>query len=168
MNILPGFRIIKTSIAVFVCLIIGKLLNFGFPIYALLSCVLMMKESTDLTIKYGIDRSIGTAFGGIIAIIIQAIVLNLNIDMNSYTYITIIALTILLTLSLGRVFGLNEYAMSMASILVVLILCSYNTTLRTSILYSIDRIAETIVGIVIAVVVNLSVKPYKKKKRELD
>lgn len=65
MRILPGFRIIKTSIAVWICLVIGKVLGYGFPIYALLSCVLMMKESADLTIQYGMDRSIENRIWGI-------------------------------------------------------------------------------------------------------
>lgn len=103
-----------------------------------------------------------TAFGGLLAISAQVLVLGLNISMDSWMYLFVIAFTVLLTLSLARALNFHEYAMSMAAILVVLILCSYNNTLSISILYSINRIVETIIGIVIAGVVNLSIKPNKR------
>ncbi len=158
----PGYRIYKTVLAVFICLSVGKFINYGYPIFALFSCILMMKETPDLSIKFGINRSIGTVFGGLIATLALAISLSLKIDTNSFFYIFLICATLLTTLSLAKMFQLPEYAMSMASLIVVIIMINYNVSIQTSLIYSFYRIIETILGIVVAVAINITVKPLKK------
>lgn len=162
-DLLPGYRIIKTSIAVFLCLALGKLLDYGFPIYALLSCILMMKTSTELSIVFGKDRIIGTIYGGLMAIMMQSIFIYFNVNVESWFYLFAIAFTLLFTLSIARIFNMAEYVMSMASIMVIVILCNHNTTVVGALSYSFIRIIETVIGIMIAVVVNISIKPNKAK-----
>lgn len=158
-KILPGFRIIKTVIAVAICLIAGKMLHYGFPFYACLSAILMMKENADLSLKFGIYRCIGTLFGGCFGILSLFIAIYFNIHIDSWIYIALMSVNLLLALSVGRILAMPEYAMSMTAILFVIIMCNYNASLDASIHYAFMRIAETILGIVVAVGVNILIKP---------
>lgn len=158
-KILPGYRIIKTVLAVFICLILGKWSDHSLPFYAALSCILMMKESPKLSIQFGVDRAVGTVVGGVIALITLSIINHFSVDPDSWKYLIIISITLLTSLSLAYRYGLSEYAMSMTGILILIILLNAQNTVETALIYALNRVLETIIGIIVAVAVNIYIFP---------
>ncbi|NMB18145.1 MAG: FUSC family protein, partial [Erysipelothrix sp.] len=62
-DLIPGGRIVKTALAVLICLILAYIIDYDYPIYAVIAGVLMMKESSDETKWAGFNRMKGTVLG---------------------------------------------------------------------------------------------------------
>ena len=70
-NYRPGLRIVKTGIAVTVCIVISNVLRLTHPLLAVIATVLSMGKSIDMSVRSGKNKMIGvllgTALGGCFA-----------------------------------------------------------------------------------------------------
>ena len=58
-----GMRIIKTGVAVTLCVAISSIFNFGQPLLAVISTVMSMGRSIDASLRSGKNKMIGVAIG---------------------------------------------------------------------------------------------------------
>lgn len=61
-----GMRIVKSALAVFVCLLIDRLRG-GMPFYAAIAAILCMQPDVANSLKTAANRVIGTLVGGLAA-----------------------------------------------------------------------------------------------------
>ena len=66
----PGMRIVKTSVAVAICLLIAYAFSYYLPFYASIAAVLVMKSTPEQSFRYGLDRLIGTLWGGLLGFVL--------------------------------------------------------------------------------------------------
>ena len=151
---LPGLRILKTTLAVAICLIAAWLIGYPAPFYAAITAVLMMKSSPKHAVRASHDRILGTLFGGVIGIFFLIVTINFNISSDSLLYTVLIVLVLLIDLTLCKILNLREYATSMSAILVLAVLLNHNGTQGDAIQYMVRRILETLFGILISVIIN--------------
>lgn len=151
---LPGLRILKTTLAVAICIITAWTLNYPAPFYAAITAVLMMKSSPEHAVRASLDRILGTLFGGMIGILFLLITIYFNIPSESLAYTLLIVAVLLVDLTLCKILNLREYATSMSAILVLAVLLNHNGTQGDAIQYMIRRILETLFGIFISVIIN--------------
>ena len=164
-KLVPGMRIIKTVTAVFICLLIAYLINYDFPLQATIACVLMMKSTTEMSIKSGQQRILGTIIGGVLAMI-SLLLADLNsIELHGFSFIVLVTLTILVALVICKVANVPEYAYSMSCVLILATMLSHSSSQEETVLYVLYRTIETISGIIIAIVVNKSLN-FRSKKVE--
>ena len=164
-KLIPGMRIIKTVTAVFICLLIAYLINYDFPLQATIACVLMMKSTTEMSIKSGQQRILGTIIGGVLAMI-SLLLADLNsIELHGFSFIVLVTLTILVALVICKVANVPEYAYSMSCVLILATMLSHSSSQEETVLYVLYRTIETISGIIIAIVVNKSLN-FRSKKVE--
>ncbi len=149
----PGFRIIKTFIAVLICLLICFIFKYYRPVYAILACILMMKESSQSTKQLGIFRLIGTLIGGSMALAMLVLAQMLKIMAESYFMAVLVSLAVLLDLWLCKILKQDSYVYSMAAVVSSIILLSYASQV-SALNYVISRMLETGFGILVAYLVN--------------
>ncbi len=61
-----GFRVVKTGIAVTLCVVISALLKLDEPFFAVIAAVMTMGKSIDASIKMGKNKLIGVLIGAAI------------------------------------------------------------------------------------------------------
>ncbi len=148
-----GLRIIKSSIAVFLCLLLYPLFGHrGIPFYAAIAAILCMQPDASNSFRVAINRTIGTLIGGIYGIIILSLLkafwpqsweisryliisasliplmyITILLKKNSATYITCV---VFLSITVSHSDELLPYA------------------------FGISRIVETTIGIFISLLVN--------------
>lgn len=157
-NKLPkiGARNFKTALSIFLCIVILNLLGFESPFYACIAAVICMADSCENSIKMGKNRMIGTivggAFGTLATIILSKYDTNVlrTLIICSFTILTIYVCTIL---------------KKPGSVSIACIVLLANLLLNrdySNYIYTLSRIVETFIGIVIAVGVNIYIMPPKK------
>ena len=149
----PGLRIIKTSVALGICLLIFYSFSYYRPIYAAMACILTMKETSSSTKLLGYNRMIGTVIGGLFALLGLYFIELINLSQTSLLMPILITFITLLVLLACKLFNFDSYVYSMAGVVTVFILLSYNSQ-DNALDYVVIRIFETFVGIVIAYLVN--------------
>ena len=151
-----GMRNIKTSIAVFICIISLRFFNISFPFYACIAAIITMEKTIYNSFKTGKNRVIGTTIGALIGMVFSLILPGNAI---------LIAIGISLTIYLCHILG---YKKSISIACVVFIAISVNLKGGSPITYSINRLLETLFGIMVAVLVNYFISPPNLRKQIYD
>ncbi|NLC41836.1 MAG: hypothetical protein GX775_03160 [Erysipelothrix sp.] len=157
-HIVPGFRIIKTSLAVLICLTFFDLINYENPIYASIACILTMRTTVTETTQSGFDRIIGTILGGVISLLILVLPLD-----NVYQPL-VLSLAVLIDMMVSKWFNFRASVFSMSGVIILITLLSHGSSSQTAITYVSVRVAETMVGITIALLINRFVNPVIEKE----
>lgn len=165
---LPGLRIIKTTVALLICLLTFYAFKYYNPIYAAIACVLMMRSTVEESFQSGLQRIIGTIFGGIVSLALLNLLDFFKVPNESLLTPIVITLGVLFVLIVSKASHANSYVGSMAAIVLLIIMISNNASNDDNVMYIIVRVLETIYGVVIAVLVNryLNFNLDKKKLRE--
>lgn len=154
-----GLRTAKTAVSAFICIILFKVLHRGSPMLAVLSAVFSLRTDHKQTWKFGISRFYGNMSGGILAIIL----------LQSYRYFTLPDYTDLILVPLGIIllilfcnrFNKTAVINSSATFLVIF----YNIEAAVNVEYAIQRVLDTLIGAVIAMIVNrLLPSPHLQEK----
>ena len=158
-----GMRTIKTAVAVVLCLVIFELIRLGgidsfftheesaqppTAFYACTAAIICMQDTVERSIKKGAHRLVGTAVGGAVGLLIL-----LFDDAVPFMPLTILAagVGIVMCISLCNILKFPD-ASAICCVVLVAILMNHNAADRY--LYAVYRMLETVVGIMVAVLVN--------------
>lgn len=144
-----GMRNLKTSMAVFLCIIIIKLFNMDSPFYACIAAVICMQSSVFDSFTAGKNRMIGTFIGALMGLIFATIK-----EGNPF----LVALGIIIVIYTCHLLGKNK---SITIACIVFIAIMVNLTDKTPLIYSTSRLLETFIGIIVSVLVNYFLFPPK-------
>lgn len=162
---IPGRRIVKTAIAVFISIQLFHFFGHYNPVHAALACILTMRPTSDETKTRGTNRLIGTLVGGIASylclIIFQYVPL---VTAESIFAPLVVAGFVFLSLLVSKALKLAPYAIAIASVVTTVTLLSHNAHHFDALSYVSLRMFETFVGFVIAYLVNRYLLPRRKKK----
>ncbi|MGG7164200.1 FUSC family protein [Clostridium ihumii] len=151
-----GMRNMKTGIAVFLCIVISRLLGFKSPFYSCIAAVICMQSTVETSFEVGKNRMIGTAMGTFIGICFS------YIAPNSIIFTCMgVSLIIYICDSLHK-----NKSISISCIVFIAIMTNLND--KSPLEYGTFRFIETALGIIIAVLVNKYICPYKEEKISED
>jgi uncharacterized membrane protein YgaE (UPF0421/DUF939 family) len=150
-----GFRNIKTAIAVLICMAVLRTFKDYSPFYACIAAVITMQNSMDNSIKAGLNRMIGTLIGALVGGVFASIY-GENLIITSLGIVIVIYLTNLFK---------RSGSTSIACIVYLAIMVNIKDT--TPLNYTIFRVLETFLGIIVAVCVNLLIAYPDKGKQEI-
>ncbi|MBE6829054.1 MAG: hypothetical protein E7519_02460 [Ruminococcaceae bacterium] len=136
-----GFRVVKTGIAVTLCVVISALLKLDEPFFAVIAAVMTMGKSIDASIKMGKNKLIGVLIGAAVGY---------GFVMLSPGNAGLCGVGIILTLYLCHLFKL--YGAATLS-------CFVFAAMMFHIGTALSCIAGSAIGIVIAILVNLVIMP---------
>lgn len=153
-DLIPGFRIIKTTLAVFICIALFDIIGYTeVSINASIATVLTVRQSMEETSQYGFDRVLGTILGGIVSFIVLWLPLE-----NIYQPL-VLSLAMMFSLMIAKWFHLRGPVYSMSAVVLLVTLLSHGSSNADALQYVTARVIESIVGIVIALLVNRFVRP---------
>lgn len=148
---LPGWRIIKTGLAVGLAIWIAQLLKLENPFFCGFGAVFAMQTTIEGSLKEGLHRMQGTIFGAILGYLFSLVMIN-NALWTAFGLV--IMLYLLKTLKWHE-------SMPIASmVFIVILIASHGDPLT----YAISRTLDTGLGIIVAFIVNRLVAPPKKAK----
>ena len=138
----PGMRNIKTGIGVMICMLVGHLSIVESTFYAVIACIVCMQTTVKGSLRAGIDRLEGTLIGGIVGFLFVLIKPGDPI---------LTALGIIATIYICNILKINS---SISIACVVFCAIQINIGVESPLDYSIHRIIDTSIGIIIGVCVN--------------
>ena len=148
-----GMRIIKTALAVFICGLIGWLRG-EMTFFSMIAAVICIQKSTEATIKNSFNRVVGTAVGGAFGVALlfvetqvhlQEVFLPLYILVCSLLIIPIIVTTLIM----------HKPTVTGFSCIVFLSVAIYHVGDASPYTYAMNRLLDTVIGIIVALAVNL-------------
>lgn len=148
MKFLVGMRNLKTALAVFICIIISQLLQLEYPFYAVIATIIAMENSVTNSYTVGKNRMMGTLVGAAIGFVFAWI------DPHSAVYS---AIGIVIVIYICNLLKWNK-SISIASIVFLAIMLNLRPG-ESPFLYGMHRVADTLIGISVAVLVNYLVFP---------
>lgn len=148
-----GLRNIKTALAVSMCILLFQVFDRPYPFYACIAAVICMQRSVEHSFRVGRDRMIGTVLGGLVG-------LGIYLIMGPSWYAT--GLGIVIVIALCNRFG-KQASVSIACIVLIAILTNLKEV--TAVAYAANRVLDTLIGIVVALLVNRMI-PGKIKNQE--
>ncbi|MCL1924454.1 MAG: aromatic acid exporter family protein [Defluviitaleaceae bacterium] len=154
---LPGYRNIKTSLGVFICVILYTLIGRENVIFAVLSVIICMQDDTEKTWSEGMARLNGTIVGAIFG----TIFVFLNFDNLFFiTEYIVMAIGLVIFIHICTIFNLKK-SIAIGAIVYLVIVLGAN---EDPIMYSLNRTIDTLVGIILAFLINKYTFAKKSKK----
>ena len=148
-----GMRNIKTALSVFLCLLIFERIQRENSFYACIAAVICMQPTLDNTFKKGLSRIIGTAIGGVVGIILLVIGES-YISEGAFILLIPIGIVILIEICIS-IEQRDSVSISCVVYLGIMIMHRYQGDYFW---YTLNRVIDTSIGIIIAAFVNRYLK----------
>lgn len=154
-----GLRIIKTGVAVTVCVAISRLISIDQPFVAVITAVMSMGKSIDSTVKSGKNKLIGVLIGSLTGGVFA---------MLSPSNAGLCGIGAILVLYLCHILRL-ENAGALACVIFAAIMFESGAAFPAW-LYALSCAQGALIGIAVAVIVNLTIMPpnYSGQIKKID
>lgn len=149
MNI--GLRNLKTALSVFLSILISNFVGLDYPFYAAIAALVCMQTTLEKTFITGKNRLLGTAVGALLGFIFASVF---------PTNAIFSAIGIIVLIYICNKLEWND-AISMAGIVFLAIMLNIKDN-KHALIYSYKRLLETLIGIVVAFLVNSFIFPPEK------
>ena len=157
-----GLRMIKSSIAVFLCLLLNMLRQGqGVVFYSCIAAVLCMQQDAGSSVRVGKNRVVGTLVGGAAGMLLLALEQQFHIQgtlahdiLVSAGILVIIYVTVLM----------EKRSASYISCVVFMSIVISHITDEDPYLFALNRILDTLIGIAVSFAVNLFHLPHPRQR----
>lgn len=156
MRLTIGMRYIKTAIAVTLCILISRALNWEYPFFAAIAAVISMESTVTSSFVTGRNRVMGTLVGAGIGLIFAMI---------RPEDALLCGLGVIVIIFVCNIMGWTN-STSIAAIVFLSVML--NLEGGSPLIYGINRIADTSLGISVALAVNYLIFPYNIAKHLVD
>ena len=150
---LIGMRTIKTAIVVIISYLVSAAINSELSFALIYASVICVETSVVSSFKIGYNRVLGTVVGGVIGLIMTYFPIHGGISM---------ALGIIITIIFCNLLNIKK-ATGIAITLVIIIIIGSSDS--SPAVYAMQRTLDTLIGIVIATIVNMAIYPPDQMKR---
>lgn len=153
---LPGLRIIKTSLAVFLCLIFYSLLPFPETMKvttALVATIISLRSTIQESFAVSFTRIQSTFVGAVFGLLVLMIKESLHLEASSLVYALLLSFFAALVIWFSVVFLKKGDGAGLGSI-IFLIIALATLEDASPLQIAIARFFDTLIGIIIALVVN--------------
>ncbi|MCL2592288.1 MAG: aromatic acid exporter family protein [Defluviitaleaceae bacterium] len=148
---IPGHRIIKTAICVVLCLIAYHFLDRDGLMLALTGTIFSMHDSVEKSIESAKFRILGTIVGGLFGAAFISLRLTSS---NFWIFLLFVFLGTIIFFYVCTIAGIKQ-ASGLGTIVFLIIMIDGGQEL-SPILFSLDRVIDSMIGIIISVVINVS------------
>ncbi len=144
-----GMRNIKTTLSVFLCLLLFEIINRENSIFACIAAVICLQNTIVDSMKTGRARVIGTIIGGFVGALSLFII---NTFFNDIILIFIIPLGIMILIQICVSINMKQ-SVVICCVVYLSVMITKNHD-NGYLLYTINRVLDTSIGILIALLVN--------------
>lgn len=160
-----GARMIKTSISVFLCFIITMLRGGGIPFYSAIAAVLCTQPEMDDSLAKGKSRIIATFIGGFVGMLTLFFFqhyMSEGEDSLRYLIISLILIPLIYVTVL-----IKQPASSYLTCVVFMCVTVSHAGDRDPVVFALNRMIDTLIGIFVALGVNAFRLPHHRHKEVL-
>ncbi len=148
-----GMRLIKTTVAVFLCLVVRVLLRRDSTMfYGAIAAVMCMQATTQKTIHAGVHRFLGTLAGALVGFLVLEGSVFLP-GYHAWSHLVVIPAGMLLA-AWGCVLLGRKDSVAICCIVYLSIVTNFDRTIADTGTYVVTRIIDTGIGITVATLVN--------------
>ena len=148
----PGMRVIKTCLAVTICLIIEYFRGTSMPYHSSIAAIVCMQPTLKSTFRTAGDRTIGTLIAGLYGFLfITFFNQQMQVSLNSLSYFFLIGV---MTLPLMMMMIAIKKQGGLAITVVVFLIIVINAGETNPLNYTIERVVGTLIGIGVALFIN--------------
>lgn len=148
----PGMRVIKTCLAITICLIIEFFRGTSMPYHSSIAAIVCMQPTLKSTFRTAGDRTIGTLIAGIYSFLFITIFhQQMQMSLDSFSYFILIGV---MTLPLMMLIIALKKQGGLAITVVVFILIVISAGETNPLNYTIERVVGTLIGIGVALFIN--------------
>lgn len=144
-----GWRLWKTGIAIFLCIIMCRWLNIDSPMLPCLAAVYSMRQDMNQSLKFGLIRISGVILSAIVAVLFLTIFD--FVTPADWMIATIIPLAIVCYIYIAYRWHLDLGVVTGCATMFIIF---FDVPSENQIIYAITRAGLTIMGVIIALVVN--------------
>ncbi|MBQ1422951.1 MAG: FUSC family protein [Lachnospiraceae bacterium] len=162
-----GQRLIKTAVAVFLCLVIYILRGYqGMVVQSAIAAIICMQPYADSSKRVAVNRVISTVMGGLWGLLFLLLMEQIpGITSHMLLVYLCMALGVLLVLYTCVLLKITDSA-ALAAIVFMCVIVTY-PNVEAPLQQTFDRILDTIIGVCVAVFVNIVRLPAKKHPEKL-
>ncbi len=146
-----GMRAIKTGLSVFLCCVIDFYRGV-VPLQSAIAAILCIQSDSKNSVRVAITRATGTLLGGTIGVLVLELFSRLNIPSLSIPFYAILSVLLLLIIYIPVNLGWPD-AVPLTCIVYMTIALS-NPGEISSALFALNRVVDTLLGILIALPIN--------------
>jgi uncharacterized membrane protein YgaE (UPF0421/DUF939 family) len=156
---LPGMRTIKTALCVLVCLLVSRLISGQLSLYSALAAIVCMQSTIENSLKTGGNRLLGTAIGGGFGMLLVSLVSAIGVGPIFFALVPLGCILVTHTCNIMKLPG----SVVISAIVFISVAASPLSPAGTGDPYvmALFRIADTAIGIVVAMLVNRYIAPPK-------
>ncbi|MEM1484531.1 FUSC family protein [Oscillospiraceae bacterium PP1C4] len=163
MNKLPelhvGMRNIKTALSILICLLLYQFVP-GNVSYACIAALIAMQSTLEESLEQGRNRIVGTVIGGIFGAAFASLNIASNMPLLRIFSISIgVTILILVCNLIGK---RGAIVMGCVTYLVIVLA----TQQENFWIYALQRVVDNTIGILVAVAVNLTIRPPKPPEED--
>lgn len=146
-----GLRAVKTAIAVFFCLLISVVFSRSDALIASIAAIICMQQTYNKTYNTGLHRLIGTMIGGAIGYLFLLGVQ--YVPHKDYVSIVVAPISILVVIYICNFINRKD-SIVIGCIVVLSVVVQFDYTDGNTLMYVINRVIDTCIGIVVAMIIN--------------
>lgn len=141
-------------------MLVFQLFNRNNPFFACIAAVFCMKDTVSSSISMGLNRTIGTILGGIVGVIM----IYLSSIFPFLNLITPILTGIGISISIYICTIMDKPEAVIVSCIVLIAIMINSASQANAYIYAVSRSFDTIIGIIIAVLINKYINPPDERK----
>lgn len=142
-----GMRILKTALAVAICVFLSQLLHLEYPFYVVIAAIISMESSITSSFKAGRNRLAGTLVGALTGLLFATL---------QPGNALLCGLGTIVLIYVCEKFHWNN-SITIAGIVFIAIMVNLDG--RSPVLYGLNRILDTTIGISVALLINYLIFP---------
>ena len=146
-----GFRALKTAIAVAICIFLSLFFGRNDKFYASIAAIICMRKTNIETSSAGLHRIFGTVVGGAVGLIVLLITRLSPHEENINLFLC--PFCVLFVIYLCNIAG-KKSSVEIGTIVALGLLMSQPDVYKNTLLYVVNRVLDTSMGILVAMFVN--------------
>ncbi len=150
---LPGLRIIKTAIAVFCCFIIAILRGHTDSVfYSVIAAIICLRSDMKTALSSGLSRMLGTFIGGFVGLL--WLYAELGRWLSIYPVANYFCMSLVVVFLIWLISTIRQPNSATITVVVFFSIVLNHGNDINPLLFAYNRVVETIIGVVLAVVLN--------------
>lgn len=171
-----GMRIIKSSVAVFLCFLIAYVTKRGIPFYSAIAAILCMQPAVSHSIKVALNRTVGTFIGGVAGMLVLWLMRSYippELELVNYLVVSLCVIPLIYTTVAVK----KSAAAYITCVVFLSVTVSHGIGVDPVVLaqgidvspfaFGLNRILDTLVGIFVSLAVNWVRLPCRKQTGRL-